>query len=649
MKRFLALFLVFSLLCPVAMAEMSPTERYEAAALLMLQGDHAAAAEAFAALSGYSDAPQMSIYCRGLALAEEGDFARAEKAFTQLGSFKDAAVWAIACRGMAAQAEGERLVAAGTLQGFTDGPAMLETAAEYYDQIDYLPEMAARAESCRALASQATLDVAARSFDGVYAAGYGLCVVRRGQLYGVVNTRGELVVPCEWEDIFLSEHVVVVQKEDRWGALSRQGGVILACEYQVISPFGSVLVVRQHGKSGVMRLTGEVLVPCEWASCDPYGEEMLRLRRDNAAGGTEMQWVLSDAAVALPEGTVRWSQLSEDVLLLSGSGDFQLYSVSTGKMVDGGEEAMAFGDGFITVEDYETGAFTWYDVELNVLTPPEGAVPGLNAGLWVYLTEDGDWYLTDLQGRTVLAGDDVNEVDIDEFDGGYSAISMPVDGKETWMLLDSSGDILLTADEIDGVYDGRYAEISEDGVWQLADLTTGACAVLPEEISRLRHIEGSLFYVRLAEESGWRLLNAAQGWLGETVYSGTSGGVRNGLLQVSVDGLSGFVNLQGEEVVPCEYDRIEQYGSLLVARQWTDGGTAYSVINARGQVFPCESMPLVYGTMYRWQRGEWLYNASGEAIYEVDRADSWSAGGGYIFAVEDGLLTVYDETGSCIY
>lgn len=646
MKRFLALFLVFSLLCPVAMAEMSPSERYEAAVLLMLQGDHAAAAEAFAALSGYSDAPQMAIYCRGLALVEKGDFARAEKAFTQLGSFKDAAVRVIACRGMAAQAEGERLVAAGTLQGVTDGPAMLETAAEYYDQIDYLPEMAARAESCRALASQATLDVAARSFDGVYAAGYGLCVVRRGQLCGVVNTRGELVVPCEWEDIFLSEHVVVVQKDDRWGALSRQGGVILACEYQVLSPFGSVLVVRQHGKSGVTRLTGEVLVPCEWASCDPYGEEMLRLRRDNAAGGTEMQWVLSDAAVALPEGTVRWSQMSEDVLLLSGSGDFQLYSVSTGKMVDGGEEAMAFGDGFITVEDYETGAFTWYDAELNVLTPPEGAVPGLNAGLWVYLTDDGGWYLTDLQGRTVLAGDDVNEVDIDEFDGGYSAISMPVDGKETWMLLDASGDILLTADEIEAVYDGRYAEISENGSWQLVDLTTGMRTVLS---GSARSISGSLFSVSLGKDQGAVMLNAAQGCQSAAAYSKLSTAAPDGLLLVERDGLWGLMNMQCEEVVPCKYERIDGQGSLCSARQTVDGRSVYSVINAQGQVFPCKSMPQIYGTFFSWRNGDWLYNTSGEAVYEVDRADSWSAGGGYIFAVEDGLLTVYDETGSCIY
>ena len=79
----------------------------------MLQGDYAAAAEAFTALSGYSDAPQMAICCRGLALAEAGDYARAEKAFTQLGGFKDAPVKAIICRGMAYQAGGEALMAPG--------------------------------------------------------------------------------------------------------------------------------------------------------------------------------------------------------------------------------------------------------------------------------------------------------------------------------------------------------------------------------------------------------------------------------------------------------------------------------------------------------------------------------------------------------
>lgn len=646
MKRLLALLLAFALFCPAAMAEASPSARYEAAAVLMLEGDYAAAAEAFAALTGYGDAPQMAIYCRGLALVEAGDFARAEKAFTHLGDFKDAAVRVIACQGMALQMEGEQLVTAGTLQGYTDGPAMLEAAAECYDRIDYLPEMAARAEACRTLASQATLDVAARSFNYVTGAGYGLCVVQRGQLYGVVNARGELVVPCEWDEISLGENAIAVKKDSCWGALSHQGEVILACEYEQIIPFGKVLAVRQQGQFGVLSLTGEVLVPCEWESCDRYGETSLWLRRMVGKDGNAYRYVLTDAAIALPEGVRFWHELSDDVLLLRGTAGEQLYHLPTGTLIGGGVEIMTFGDGFIVVEDYETSAFTWYDADLNVLTVPEGAYPGLSAGFWAYLTEDGGWYLTDLQGRRVLAGDDAEGTGIDEFDGGFSHITIPTDDGETCLLLDASGEIVLTAEKVEDVHGGRYAEIEVDGSPALVDLVTGVRMALP---GSPRYVGENLFYVWLGKNEGDILVDAARGWLGETAYDGVSVSAADGLLMVSRDGLKGFVDMTGAEVVPCLYNRIERQGSFYVAYQNVDGGYAYSIINGQGQVFPCEETPIIYGTFYSWRNAEWMYNASGEAVYETDRADSWSAGGGYIFAVEDGLLTVYDDMGSCIY
>jgi len=104
LKRLISLLLAMALLCPCALAEGTLADRYEAAATLMVSGDYEGAADAFAALTGYGDAPQMAIYCRGLAFAAAGDYDTAVLAFTALGDFKDSAIRAAYLTGEATYA-----------------------------------------------------------------------------------------------------------------------------------------------------------------------------------------------------------------------------------------------------------------------------------------------------------------------------------------------------------------------------------------------------------------------------------------------------------------------------------------------------------------------------------------------------------------
>ena len=80
------------LLASIAYAESAGStlqELYQQAELLMVQGDYAGAAAQFEALSAYSDASQMAMYCKAIQAAENGLYTIGIEALENLGDFKD--------------------------------------------------------------------------------------------------------------------------------------------------------------------------------------------------------------------------------------------------------------------------------------------------------------------------------------------------------------------------------------------------------------------------------------------------------------------------------------------------------------------------------------------------------------------------------
>ncbi len=94
MKRFLSLFIALLLLLTgTALADTATAslqEMYSEAELLMVQGDYAGAAAKFEALAAYSDAAQMTLYCKAIYAANNGMYVVSVDALSSLGQFKDA-------------------------------------------------------------------------------------------------------------------------------------------------------------------------------------------------------------------------------------------------------------------------------------------------------------------------------------------------------------------------------------------------------------------------------------------------------------------------------------------------------------------------------------------------------------------------------
>lgn len=93
MKRLAILLITLLLFGSTVRAETATAslqEMYAQAELLMVQGDYVGAAAKFEALSAYSDAAQMTLYCKAIYAADMGMYEMAVDALSSMGQFKDA-------------------------------------------------------------------------------------------------------------------------------------------------------------------------------------------------------------------------------------------------------------------------------------------------------------------------------------------------------------------------------------------------------------------------------------------------------------------------------------------------------------------------------------------------------------------------------
>lgn len=287
MKRFLALLLALCMLlltgCTAPAPAASPNEAaYAAAEALMTAGDYAAAAGAFASLSGYGDAPQMAVYCQGLAHAAVGDYDKAVMAFTALGGFKDSAIKAAWYTGVAAEAEVEAACDGSNLGALEAANEACDRAEAAYRAVAYLPEAEvalARVSVLRGrIPGRIAAERAAHRFEGVgCVVGEHFAVSRDGK-WGLLHVGGELVIPCEYDELtcvggvypydYICGEFLLAMRDGKYGLIGMDGKILIPFACDEISWWGDILLVQQDGLWGLTDFAGNVIAPCEAVEWD---------------------------------------------------------------------------------------------------------------------------------------------------------------------------------------------------------------------------------------------------------------------------------------------------------------------------------------------------------------------------------------------
>ena len=86
-------------------------------------------------------------------------------------------------------------------------------------------------------------------------------------LWGFVDDTGELIIPCEWEDL---QYIMVVDgyapvcKEGKWGVIRRDGTLAVPCVWDMTRvEVDGGFTMWQNGYAGAMAEDGTILIPCD--------------------------------------------------------------------------------------------------------------------------------------------------------------------------------------------------------------------------------------------------------------------------------------------------------------------------------------------------------------------------------------------------
>lgn len=97
----------------------------------------------------------------------------------------------------------------------------------------------------------------------------GMSWVEKDGKYGVINLKGEVVIPIKYEDMnpnYIDKMGFAVKQNGKYGVVSFNNEQRIPFEYDYIIPIiqGEYIGVKNQGKWGLMDYSGEVYLPIEW-------------------------------------------------------------------------------------------------------------------------------------------------------------------------------------------------------------------------------------------------------------------------------------------------------------------------------------------------------------------------------------------------
>ncbi|MES2773942.1 MAG: WG repeat-containing protein [Bacteroidota bacterium] len=106
----------------------------------------------------------------------------------------------------------------------------------------------------------------AEFFDGVDDFNHGLARVNKNNKAGFINNKGEIVIPLEYDEIFIfSEGKAIAKKNKKWGFINEKNETVIPFEYDGLHQFlGGKAPVKLGDKWGYINTAGKVIVPIEY-------------------------------------------------------------------------------------------------------------------------------------------------------------------------------------------------------------------------------------------------------------------------------------------------------------------------------------------------------------------------------------------------
>ena len=287
----------------------------------------------------------------------------------------------------------------------------------------------------------------------------GYAAVKKNGKWGLIDSKGNLVIPCEKDMIYDVNHeraMVFSGTLSSYGSPEKGYYSFIDMKNNTISEgwenahgySDGYAPVMKDGKWGFIDTEGNLVIPCEWDYCQSFSNGYVSVFR-----GELTDYNYPDRGV--------YSFIDAEGNVLS----------------EGWEDAGIFSDGFAYVK--ENGKYGYIDVEGNLVIPctwddaynfNDGVGVVFSGGLTKYGSADaekGTFYMLDVQGNTL------GEIVCDAYPSFYDGYAW-VEQKGIHGLINPQGETVLDFQWEDSikVVDGKTLA-EKDKKWYIVDVETG--------------------------------------------------------------------------------------------------------------------------------------------------------------------------------
>jgi len=105
--------------------------------------------------------------------------------------------------------------------------------------------------------------------------------------YGFINTKGEQVIECKFDEAWVfSEGLAAVKKDGKWGYINTKGKQVVECKFDDAWGFSEGLAqVKKDDKWGYINTKGEQVIECKFDHTHDFKKGLAKVMQDG-------QWVV---------------------------------------------------------------------------------------------------------------------------------------------------------------------------------------------------------------------------------------------------------------------------------------------------------------------------------------------------------------------
>jgi hypothetical protein len=143
-----------------------------------------------------------------------------------------------------------------------------------------------------------------KEYEYIYYWGISRFIVKKNGQFGVLNQKGEVVIPLEYEHISGTNGYYLSGKKGRYGLINTEGKVVLPIEFNHVDIYEKAVYVVKDGLTGVYNDQFRLIAEPQFKESKWYRGRIILTRPDGSEGFVD-HTRKGDSYYQSPEGTIQ--------------------------------------------------------------------------------------------------------------------------------------------------------------------------------------------------------------------------------------------------------------------------------------------------------------------------------------------------------